>query len=334
MGPIVRPARFRQQPASVKRGNALGPFEGRVVDADTEKPIEKATIWCSWAFSRGLGSPAPEAVRTTRVLTDPDGRYRIPRLKALPIGLSTQLARFTLVVYRRGYVAYRHDRRYGATRTRRSSFSQFANVVKLTRWSPELSHARHMLFVGGPPAMRRDRTALLAAALELDRPAVTLDRDPTPTKAKPAKRSLAQLLLVSDDVRQITGYTGTLRGSPLSNAGDTTDTWHLRAVDKPERYDVAVRLWRLSGDDLVKRYEKLLAALPGSKQKPLVGDRSFVIAQGQILGLGFLSQARSALVLVTCGRGQCTKDAHLEKIAAKVEKNLAKLPDDSLLGGD
>ncbi|PID39593.1 MAG: hypothetical protein CSA24_02345 [Deltaproteobacteria bacterium] len=333
MGPIVRRAPFRRQPASVKRGDALGPFEGRVVDTDTNKPIERALVWCSWAFSRGLGSPAPEAMRNVRVYTDPDGRYRIPRLKALPIGLSTQLSRFTLVVYRRGYVAYRHDRRFGAALARRSSFSQFANVVKLSRWSPELSHARHMLFLGGPPSMRADTTALLAAALELDRPTAPLG-ETTPTKPRARKKSLAERLLISDEVRQITGYTGTLRGAPLSNVGDTADTWHLRAVDKAERYDVAVRLWRLSGDALVKRYEKLLASLPGSKQKPLVGDRSFVIAQGQILGLGFLSQARSALVLITCGRGQCTKDTHLEKIAATIEKNLAKLPEDSLLGGD
>jgi hypothetical protein len=304
------------------------------MDADTGKPLEKAVIWCSWAFARGLGSPAPEAVRTARVVTDPDGRYRIPRLKALPIGLSTQLARFTLVAYRRGYVAYRHDRRFGHSRARRASFSQFANTIRLTRWSPELSHARHMLYLGGPPSLRADKASLLAAAIELDRPTVSFDK-PSAVKPAPVRaKSVARLLLVSDEVRQVTGYTGTLRGAPLTNAGDTAATWHLRAVDKAERYDVAVRLWRLSGEALVKRYEKLLAALPGSKQQPLVGDRSFVITQGQILGLGFLSQARSALVLVTCGRGQCTKDTHLKSIAERVAKNLAKLPDDSLLGGE
>ena len=143
---------------------------------------------------------------------------------------------------------------------------------------------------------------------------------------------LASRILFSDDVRQITGYAGSLRGSSLTDPGDATSTWHLRAIDKPERYDVAVRVWRLSGSALTHRYEKLLGSLPGSKQLPILGDRSFVIAQGEILGLGFLSQSASSLVLLTCGRGQCTTDDQLQKIAGKVAKHLNAISTHSPLG--
>lgn len=336
MGPIVRPAPFPQRPESIKRGSLLGPFEGRVIDADTRKPLEKAVVWCSWAFDRGVGSTAPEATRVQMVATDPDGRYLIPQLKALPLGLSTRLTKFSMLVYRPGYVAYRHDRRFSGER-RRLDFAQLGNVVRLTRWSPELSHARHLLFLGGPPALRaRAHEDLLAAAIELDRedsPSARRKNFGKPAVAGPTRRkNFARLLLDSDEVRKVTSYTGTLRGARLASPGDATDSWHLRAVDKAERYDVAVRLWRLAGDAAKIKYEALLAALPGSQQKDTVADRSFVVTQGEIVGLGFLSTTRSAIVLLTCGRGQCTTDAQLTALAKLAAKNLQKLPTASPLG--
>ena len=329
-GPIVQRAPFPQRPDSVKDGSVIGPFEGRVLNTDTDQPIADALVWCSWAFERGVGNSAAETVRTAFTLTDADGRYRLRPLRRFPQGLSTRLATFSLIVYKKGFVAYRHDRVFNQKRRRRT-FAQLANEVRLSRWSPELSHAEHLLFIGvAPPLRKASQWEVPLAAAELagqrTRPALVPSMAPPMPPQGDRKLLDASNLLSSDDVRSITGYTGAFRQGRLAGErSGTYDTFHLRALDRPERYDVAVRLWRAPESALTEKYEEVLNKLPGSKQKDEVGDRSFSVQQGEILGLGFLERAHSVVVLVTCGHGQCTKPDHLLKLARKVEKNLSKL---------
>jgi hypothetical protein len=326
----VKRAPFPQRPDSVKGGSVIGPFEGRVLDADTDQPVAEALVWCSWSFQRGVGNSAAETVRTTFTLTDADGRYRLRALRRFPQGLSTRLAMMSLIVYKKGFVAYRHDRVFNQRRRRRT-FAQLANEVRLSRWSPELSHVEHLLFIGTAPPLRKAslwEVPLAVAELAGKRARSALAPSiVTPRPPRPDRQLLdASELLTSDDVRAITGYTGAFKQGRLAGERSTTyDTFHLRALDRPERYDVAIRLWRLPEADLTTKYEEVLNKLPGSKQNDDVGDRSFYVQQGEILGLGFLERTHSAVVLVTCGRGQCTKPDQLLKLAKKAAKNLPKL---------
>jgi len=339
-GPIVQGARFPQRPDSVKVGSLLGPFEGQVLDADTKRPITDAVVVCSWAFTRGMGNSSAEATRAMNTTSDVDGRYWFPTLRNLPLGLTTRLSRFSLVVYKKGYAAYRHDRTFGQRRRHRS-FSQRSNMVLLSRWSPELSHARHLLFIGGHPAIRAaSEWEQLAAAAELDggspRPGLVSGLRAVPGAAASGTFRLnAKVLLSSDEIRAITGYKGAFAEGRLQGPrSEQYDTYHFHAKDRPERYDVAIRLWRLEDDKLTAEYENLLKRLPGSKQTDEVADRSFTVLQGEIMGLGLLSRTSSSLVLLTCGRGQCTADDHLQRLAKKVLENTSRLPgldDDSLL---
>jgi hypothetical protein len=331
-GPIVKIAPFSQRPESIQVGSLLGPFDGQVVDADTGQALSDAVVQCSWAFDRGLGSSAPAAVRTYSTRTTVDGRYLVPPLRSLPTGLTSRLVRLSLVVYKKEYVAFRHDRVFNQLGGARVLFSQLSNVVRLARWSPELSHARHLLFLGGGAAVRKaSEWEVLAAAAELDGQtgrAMVPDLGLASELPSPATADLdVSVLLTTDEVRTVTGYEGVFTiGRLAGKRSRSYDTLHLRAVDKPERYDVAVRVWRLSPGELVKKYDEILRALPGSKQTDEIGDRSFVVGQGEILGVGVLERTSSVVILLTCGRGQCSKDRHLLDLAKKVEKNLSKLP--------
>jgi hypothetical protein len=331
-GPIVRSAPFAQRPDSVKRGSALGPFEGRVVDTDTRAPVSEALVWCGWSFSRGIGNQAPERVETTTTRTNADGAYQVRALRRFPQGLSTHLSKFTMVIYKKGYVAYRHDRIFNHRRRRRT-FSQYANEVRLSRWSPELSHMRHLLFIGSAPALAK------ASAWEVPEAVAELEGRSTKRsfasrltavvatpQIKVKRRLDASVLLSSDEVRAVTGYTGGFKTGRLAGAStDEYDTYHLRAADRPERYDVAIRLWRLEGDEATKKYEELLNTLPGSKQNDKIADRSFSVTQGEILGFGLLERATGIVVLLTCGKGQCTREAHLQALAKTIAGRLDKL---------
>ena len=330
-GPIVKVPRFGQRPDSVKPGSMLGPFEGRVLDADSGQPLEGALVWCSWGFSRGMGAVAPYAARSASVRTNADGRYHINKLRELPSGLSVRLSRLSLVVYQPGYVAYRQDRVF-QPRLRRHGFSQRKNVVRLARWSPELSHAQHLLFLGGDSlvqslAQREVRRAVAELGTDKSDPRTPARQRGSPeSPEETSDGGSARRLLTSDEVRSITGFLGALNTAVLADAGDAHDSLHLRAVDRPERYDVAIRLWRLQGDRLTRRYEALLDALPGSKQTDEIGERSFVVTQGAIRGLAFIEPTHAALVLLTCGSGQCTTADQLRQMAQRAYQNLSRLP--------
>ena len=54
-GPLVENAPFAVRPDTLQAGDLLGPFDGMVVDAETERPIATATVAGSWAFERGIG---------------------------------------------------------------------------------------------------------------------------------------------------------------------------------------------------------------------------------------------------------------------------------------
>ena len=332
-GPVVRVPTFPERSRSVTRGSPLGPFIGQVVDADSRLPIAGAVVSASWHFQRGVGNSAPETSRVLETTSDVDGRYNVSSLRDLPGGSSTRLSRLSFVIYKKGYAAFRHDRSFTAGGARHSDFAQLDALVNLSRWSPELSRARHLLFIGGAPALREaSKWEVLAAAAELDGDGKRQGLMPS---SKPLSRPAAATpfgldasrLISSDEVRAITSYTGAFKVSRLNEPrSEVQDSLHFRAEGKPERYDVAIRIWRVGGDALADRYEELLNALPGSKQGDEVADRSFTVVQGEILGLGLMDRSDSVVLLLTCGRGQCVKDEMLLELGKKLQQNLHRLP--------
>src|SRR5690349_21719697 len=58
-------APFPARPDTVIPGDLSGPFEGRVVDAGTGKPVEGAAVLASWAFESGVGLPGPAAAESS-----------------------------------------------------------------------------------------------------------------------------------------------------------------------------------------------------------------------------------------------------------------------------
>src|SRR6185437_13678332 len=124
----------RSPSAPIRSGpDLLGPYDGIVLDADSDRPVAGATVSASWAFENGIGFHAPSGSREVGVQTGADGRYTIPRLDDLPEGASTRIRRFTLVIYHRGHVGWRSDRIFPGHAIRRD-FSQRGNRVRLERW--------------------------------------------------------------------------------------------------------------------------------------------------------------------------------------------------------
>jgi hypothetical protein len=333
-GPMVDNARFPVRPDSVRPADLLGPYDGIVLDADTDRPISGAVVAASWAFERGIGLQAPLAAREIVVESGVDGRYSIPRLTDLPNadlpgGMSTRLRRFTLIVYRRGHVAWRSDRRFGDG-GRRRDFSQLGNRVRLEKWQQGYRHADHLVFLGGGEKVRAAASwELQPAALELDgeKSSAILEAESASTVGTKTPLDIEHLLS-DDEIRGVTGFVGKFEDGKLTDLPTTEfyDSRHFKAVGKPEGYDVGLRVWRLGAAAADVQYRKLLDELPGSHTTDEVGDASLRARSGEINGLAFLVRERGVVASLTCGAAQCTESAQLLKLAKLVESRLPDLP--------
>jgi hypothetical protein len=325
--PIVDRASFAERPDSLRPGDLLGPFDGLVLDSETERPLGGATVSASWAFERGIGLIGPLGTREVTVETGADGRYTIPALGDLPTGSSTRVRRFTLIVYHRGHVAWRSDRRFPDGRARRD-FSQRGNRVRLDKWQPNLQHHRHLVFLGGGDAIRAAAAwEVQPASLELEGTAAGAAGRAAAPVAGPKNLDVAPLLS-EDEVRGVTGYAGKFELGKLADLPSTEfyDSRHFKAAGKPESFDVALRVWLLGAAGAEAQYRKLLGELPGAKVADEIGDASLRAKTPDVTGVAFLLRDRGAVVSVTCGVGQCPDPEMVLRLAKLVESHLGELP--------
>jgi hypothetical protein len=299
----IRTAPFRTRPDTATAGSLLGPFNGRVVDSTTHAAVAGALVYATWSFERGRGLTEPAGSHESVSSTDAAGNYTVPVLAKIPAG--ARVTEFTVIIYKRGFIAYRSDRRFGDLGPR-LDFAQHDNQVLLERWRSELSHARHLRFVGGGTAI----AAL--TAWELADASAELDGKRGGNDLRPGRGEgpyvVAAQLLTESDIKARTRYDGGFETGPLSDEPDTASysSQHFKALGRPETWDVAIRVWRLDAGQAQGRYDELLTQLPGIVEKDDIGSRSFLATEPDIRGVGFLDAPRGVVVLITCGTNQCT----------------------------
>lgn len=325
-------------------GDLRGPFDGKVVDSSTDEPVAGAMVYATWSLEAAYGMGQPAGYREFVTSTDANGRYRIPRYGAVHPNKKAEashesngsagtrdarLAGFHLVIYKRGYVAYRSDRRFSDLGPRRD-FAQRQNKVSLERWHSDFSHARHLRYVGGGPAIA------LLTAWEATEAAAELSGGGTKHSAHiatdlvtrgSAKRLVAAQLLSDKEIQEQTGFDGGFETGPLGDDPDTASysSQHFKALGRPETYDVAVRLWQVDPGDAQQRYGQLVDTLPGVEEYDEIASRSLRATEGDIYGVAFLDGTRGIVVLLTCGQGQCSSAETAVGLAKTMYANIQKL---------
>lgn len=319
--PLVARAPFPTRSDTVAPGDLAGPFDGRVVDAATGKPIGGAIVQASWGFEMGDGLTGPAGGAVVTTATDNGGHYRVGRLPKLPT-LRGRVARVSLVVYQRGYVAYRSDHIFNAAGPayRRTDFVQHDNLVRLERWAATLSHVKHVSFVGGAgPLKRALGSELVEASLELAAgpPKAAAEAPKAPPKLN------ARLLLSADELKAITGFGGTFQIEKLTDLPTTStyDSLHFRAVGLPESYDAALRVWRTTPTEADARFSELLTEVPNATERNEIADRSLRGHDQRIVAVAALDRARGVVIELTCGLDQC-RDA--DQAAAILQRVMAR----------
>lgn len=323
----VRNAPFRERPDSIAPGSLLGPFEGRVADGSSGDAVAGALVYATWSFQAGYGLTTPAGYREAITSTDANGKYKIAKLDDIPSGGAARVTEFVLVVYKRGYVAYRSDRRFRDLGPRRD-FSQKQNVVTLERWRADYSHVRHLRYLGGGAAIA-SLTSWEAdeAAAELDgRRGLAGPR--LATDILPGERKiLAAQLLSEREIQKITKSETKFETGPLGDQPDSDQysSQHFRAIGLPETHDLAIRMYTLDPGGAQKQYAELLDSLPNVDQRDELADRSMRVTENNIVGVAFLDGRRGVVVLITCGTSQCEEPEVAVQLARQAHATLEDL---------
>lgn len=326
---MVGQAPFSTRPGTLEPGDLLGPFDGTVIDAETLRPVAGATVSAIWAFERGIGLQGPAGVREQAMETTGDGRYQFRRPPDLPTGGSMRLRRFTLVVYRRGYVAYRSDFKLGSG-DQRHDFSQRGNKVRLEKWMPSLQHRRHLAFLGGQAVLGAASWEAQPASLEQEgkAPVPATVTESAGTAATATRRMLdASGLISAEEVRGVTGYAGEFDIGRLADRvrSDVYDSRHFKAKGKSEAFDVGVRVWALPGVTAEAQFDRLKNELPAATATDEIGDRSLRARGGEVTGLAFLLREKGLVIQISCGTSQCTEPGMIVRLAKLIESHLGDL---------
>jgi hypothetical protein len=321
----IRTAPFRVRPDAAEAGSLRGPFTGRVVDATTHSPIAGALVYAAWTLERGSALVEPAGAKEFVGSTDAGGNYKVPVIPTLPAG--ARVADFTVLIYKRGFVAYRSDRRFTDLGPR-MDFAQTDNQVLLERWRNELSHARHLRFVGGGTAVAALTSWELSdASAELEGKRTNAGGDDLRPGRGDGPFIVAAQLLTEADIKKRTKYDGTFETGPLSDEPDTAtySSQHFKALARPETWDVALRVWRLEPVKAQEQYDGLLGSLPGVSEKDDIASRSFVANESDIRGIGFVDVPHGIVVLLTCGSSQCVTLDDATSLATTIYARLKQM---------
>lgn len=305
--PASRTASFRQRPDAVVAGDLHGPFSGRVLDAANRAPVTGAVVYATWTFERSTPLPVAAGFHEAVASTDATGRYLVPALPPRVVPAGARVTDFSLVIYKRGFVAYRSDRRFTDFGPRRD-FAQLDNQIMLERWRPDHSHTRHVRFVGGG--------GVISAVTEWETEVAVGELDPARPAGRPGPllpgggdgpNLVAAQLVRTEEIKARTRFDGAFETGPLGDEPDTRtySSQHFRALGRNESFDVAVRLWRVGPAAAIDRYDELRGGLPRVEERDEIASRSLRAIENDIFGVAFLDGQRGLVVLVTCGRSQC-----------------------------
>ena len=115
---------------------------GRVIDAGTQQPIEGAVVLAQWTKTHGFGEYYHTVYKIEETETDKDGDFSIAGAYSLFVDEPM------LVIYKRGYVAWRNDLLFPDF-SKRTDYGIWKNdyEYKLVRFKEEYSRDQHHMFM-------------------------------------------------------------------------------------------------------------------------------------------------------------------------------------------
>lgn len=116
-------------------------MSGTVVDAETGKPIEGAVVFVEWTKKHGIGDYHTESVKVSEVVTDKEGKFKLPGITKLFVEPPD------LAAYKKGYVCWSSRIIFPDWRNRTDFKWGDSHVFKLEHFKPEYTYSKHTSFI-------------------------------------------------------------------------------------------------------------------------------------------------------------------------------------------
>lgn len=115
-------------------------ISGTVIDTETGKPIEGAVVFMEWTKTKGLGLTYTETYKIIEKLTDKEGNFKVSRV------LNPFVNPPTIVIYKKGYVAWRNDIIFPDYKKREDFQWGIPLFFRLESFKKTYSHSQHLFF--------------------------------------------------------------------------------------------------------------------------------------------------------------------------------------------
>lgn len=114
---------------------------GTVIDVETGKPIEGAVIHADWAMRKGIpGLQYSQDYAVAEAVTDKNGKFKVTGV------FNPFVSPPTVVIYKKGYVAWRNDYIFPDYRHREGFEWKGGKLINLERFK-DYSHSKHEAFI-------------------------------------------------------------------------------------------------------------------------------------------------------------------------------------------
>jgi len=145
-------------------GSCYAEITGIVVDAETGQPVEGAIVFVEWTKTKGLpGLTSTRVYKIVEVETDKEGKFSISGT------LSPFVDPPMVVIYKRGYVAWRNDFIFPGWKKRTDFKYQSDMVIKLEKFREEFSHKEHLDFIEYGVHLEETKTQKLDKAVRWEK---------------------------------------------------------------------------------------------------------------------------------------------------------------------
>jgi hypothetical protein len=121
---------------------------GKVIDAETQKPIEGAVVLVEWTKTKGMpGMTHTESAKVIEVISDKDGNVEI----------SGNYNPFVnpphVTVYKKGYVAWNNEYIFPDYKKRTDFKWASGYIIKMAKFNDEYSYIMHQSFIDAAAAL-------------------------------------------------------------------------------------------------------------------------------------------------------------------------------------
>ena len=117
------------------------PITGRVVDAETNKPIEGAVVLVEWTKTHGIGDRNTELIKMSEVISDNNGSFQLDGLTSPFVDPPN------ITVYKKNYTAWNNQYIFPIW-SRRNDFKWVNNLtVQLNSFKESKLRGDHVLFL-------------------------------------------------------------------------------------------------------------------------------------------------------------------------------------------